>query len=134
GLASVLVPFASTWHPLAIAWGVVSLYLLAAVELTSLVRRHLPRTLWRRVHALSFPLFVSATVHGLSAGTDAGVPMVMICAALGCAAVAVLVALRLSHRGGAGSPPVRREPRVPLRTPWPVERDVPRARVPAGAR
>jgi hypothetical protein len=134
GLASVLVPFASKWHPLAVAWGVASLYLLAAVELTSLVRRHLPRALWRRVHVLSFPLFVSATAHGLSAGTDAGVPMVMISAALGCAATAVLVAVRLSNRRGAGSPPVRREPRVPLPRPRPDEREAPPARVLVGAR
>ena len=31
GLASVLVPLAAHWHPVAVAWGVASLYLLAAV-------------------------------------------------------------------------------------------------------
>ena len=41
GLASVLVPLAASWHPLAVAWGIASLYLLVAVELTSLARRHL---------------------------------------------------------------------------------------------
>ncbi|TMK22300.1 MAG: ferredoxin-NADPH reductase, partial [Actinobacteria bacterium] len=47
GLASVLVPFASTWHPAAVAWGVVGTYLLAAVQLTSMVRTWLPKRLWR---------------------------------------------------------------------------------------
>jgi DMSO/TMAO reductase YedYZ heme-binding membrane subunit len=70
-LVDVLVPFASSWHPLAVAWGVVGFYLLAAVELTSLARAKLSKRIWRRVHYLSFPLFVSATVHGLAAGTDA---------------------------------------------------------------
>src|ERR1700694_5292905 len=41
GVASVLIPLATNWHPVAVAWGVTSLYLLTAVELTSLVRRHL---------------------------------------------------------------------------------------------
>jgi hypothetical protein len=138
GLASVLVPLATSWHPIAVAWGVVSLYLLAAVELTSLVRRHLPRALWRRAHFLSFPLFVSATVHGLSAGTDSGAPMVIISAALGCAAVAALVGVRLATRGRAGSPA------VPGRAPEPVRvgragadgaaRPPAQRRVPVGAR
>jgi hypothetical protein len=100
GLTSVLVPLASTWHPVAVAWGVASMYLLAAVELTSLARRHIPKALWRRVHMLSFPLFVSATVHGLSAGSDAREPMVAIAAALGSFAVAALAVVRLSNRRG----------------------------------
>ena len=37
GLASVLVPFASSWHPVAVAWGISAFYLLLAVEVTSLV-------------------------------------------------------------------------------------------------
>src|SRR6202040_3635086 len=58
GLASVLIPFAPQGHPVAVAWGVASMYLLVAVELTSLLRRHLSNRLWRRTHLLSFPLFV----------------------------------------------------------------------------
>jgi DMSO/TMAO reductase YedYZ heme-binding membrane subunit len=72
GLAEVLVPLASSWHPVAVAWGIVGLYLLLAVELTSLARRRLPRRAWRTVHALSFPTFALATIHGLTAGTDRG--------------------------------------------------------------
>jgi DMSO/TMAO reductase YedYZ heme-binding membrane subunit len=98
GLASVLVPLAAHWHPVAVAWGVVSLYLLAAVEVTSLVRRHLSHRLWRRVHFLSFPLFVSSTIHGLSAGTDGRKPMVIITAVLVTAGVAALAAVRAGAR------------------------------------
>lgn len=71
GPAAVLVPLASSWHPVWVAWGIVAFYLLLAVEVTSLLRRSLPPRLWRAVHALSFPLFVVATVHVLLAGTDA---------------------------------------------------------------
>src|SRR3954470_1053157 len=71
-LVSVLVPFASSWRPAAVAWGVAGFWLLAAVELTSLARRRLPKRVWRAVHFASFPLFLMATVHGLTAGTDAG--------------------------------------------------------------
>jgi len=70
GLNTILIPLASKWHPVAIAWGVVAAYLLVAVELTSLARAHLPKRVWRGVHTASFVLFVMATIHGLSAGTD----------------------------------------------------------------
>ena len=70
GLSAILIPFASKWHPVAVAWGVVAFYLLLAVELTSLARAHLSKRAWRRVHTASFVLFVMATVHGLTAGTD----------------------------------------------------------------
>src|SRR3982074_2667141 len=91
GLASVLVPLAAHWHPVAVAWGVASLYLLAAIEVTSLARRRLRKQAWRAGHFLSFPLFVSATVHGLSAGTDSRRPMALITVTLTTAAVALLV-------------------------------------------
>jgi len=110
GLASVLVPLASRWHPLAVAWGVVSLYLLAAVELTSLARRHLAHRLWRRVHVLSFPLFVSSTVHGLTAGTDGRRPMILIAAVLTAVAVGALGALRLQTQSRPGTRPRTAEP------------------------
>lgn len=69
-LVSVLVPFASSWHPLAVAWGVVGFWIMLAVELTSLARKHFPNILWKRVHFASFMLFVFATIHGLASGTD----------------------------------------------------------------
>jgi DMSO/TMAO reductase YedYZ heme-binding membrane subunit len=77
GLSQVLVPFTSSWNPVAVSFGVVSLYLLLAVELTSLARQRMPRWMWRRVHFLSFPLFVVAEAHLLLAGSDAGSPLVL---------------------------------------------------------
>ena len=71
GWREVLVPFASAYEPGAVAWGVVGVYLLLAVELTSLAMRRLPRRWWRAVHMSSYAVFVLTTVHGLFAGTDA---------------------------------------------------------------
>jgi DMSO/TMAO reductase YedYZ heme-binding membrane subunit len=70
GLVSVLVPFTGNWHPVAVAWGIIGLYLLAAIEVTSLARKHLSKKVWRATHYLSFPLFALTTIHALSAGTD----------------------------------------------------------------
>ena len=72
GWAEILVPMASAWKPGAVAFGVVSMYLLVAIEVTSLAIRRLPRSLWRWVHRSSYVLFATATYHGIAAGTDAG--------------------------------------------------------------
>jgi predicted ferric reductase len=71
GLVNVLVPFTGSWHPLAVAWGIVAMYLLLAVEITSLLRRRIPKRVWRGVHFATFGLYGLATVHALTAGTDA---------------------------------------------------------------
>jgi predicted ferric reductase len=96
GLASVLIPFASSWHPVAVAWGVTGFYLLLAVEVTSLVRTRLPKRLWRATHYASFPLFALATIHGLSAGTDAGTWTFEVLAALATIGVVALTGLRIA--------------------------------------
>jgi hypothetical protein len=70
GFVEVLVPFASSWNPAAVAWGIVASYLLVAVEVTSLLRMKISKRAWRITHMLSFPTFVLTTVHMLTAGTD----------------------------------------------------------------
>lgn len=70
GLVDVLVPFVSAWKPIPVALGIVGLYTILAIELTSLAQRHLPRTVWRQIHLASYGLFAFATLHALSAGTD----------------------------------------------------------------
>lgn len=71
GWSEIFVPMASAWKPGPVAWGIVGMYLLLAVELTSLLMRRLPRRLWRAVHFSSFGLFVVSGIHGSQAGTDA---------------------------------------------------------------
>jgi predicted ferric reductase len=72
GPADVLIPFASTWRPSAVALGITALYLLLAVEATSLLMRHLPRRLWHGIHLSAYVAFWLATFHLLTAGTDTG--------------------------------------------------------------
>jgi len=72
GPADLFVPLASVWKPDAVAWGIVAMYLLLAVELTSLLMKHLPRKLWRAVHLTSFLVFAGVSVHAVEAGTDVG--------------------------------------------------------------
>ena len=101
-LDDLLIPMRSQWQPGAVAWGVVAFYLLLAVEGTSVVRG-LQWRLWHRVHLLSYPMWVLASVHVLVAGTDTGrllsttTAVVLGVVVTGCAAVALVRALRSAH-------------------------------------
>lgn len=69
---SLFIPMASEWQPGPVAWGVVALYLLVAVEVTSLMMKHLSRRVWHGIHLTSYVLFWMVAIHGATAGTDAG--------------------------------------------------------------
>jgi hypothetical protein len=99
----VLVPLTGTWHPVAVAWGVVAAYLLFAVEVTSLLRQRLPRHVWRSVHFASFPLFAFSTVHLLTAGTDAASGVLRWSAVGVTATVAPLTARRIDQADEAAA-------------------------------
>jgi predicted ferric reductase len=70
GWAELFVPMSSDWKPGAVAFGIVALYLVIAIEATSLAMKWLPRPLWRWIHRSSFVLYFVATYHGIRAGTD----------------------------------------------------------------
>ena len=100
GVADLLVPMASTWRPGAVAWGIVALYLLVAVQVTSWCKRWLPRRLWHAVHLTSIPLFVAGTVHGAQAGADWSHPAVQWGALVGSAGILFLLLFRTMSGSG----------------------------------
>ena len=104
GPAAVLVPLASKWHPVAVAWGVIAMWLLAAVEVSSLAMRHLPRRAWRAIHMSSYALFVSATLHGLSAGPDTRKQVFELVLSATLAVVTLLVLVRIATRKSKARP------------------------------
>jgi len=108
GLAEVLVPLASSWRRGAVAWGVVGFYLLVAIEVTSYLRKRLPKRLWHAVHLTSIPLYVVSTLHLLTAGHDASLLVVRVIAL----ATTSVAAFFLTYRVAAGKPAAKRPPRV----------------------
>lgn len=108
GWFEVLVPFTSAWRPVAVAWGVVTMYLLLAVQATSLLRRRLSKRAWKRVHLLSYPLFLTATAHGITAGSELGTTAGIAVAALVTAAIAGLTAARVVDELDRAAPPAPR--------------------------
>ena len=69
-LADLTIPYASEWHPGAVALGVIAAWALLAVELTSLAMRRLPRALWRAIHLTSYLTFWLVSMHAAFAGSD----------------------------------------------------------------
>ena len=96
GVAALTVPMASAWRPGAVAWGVVGAWLLVVVEGTSLVKRRIPHRVWRGIHTLGLVVWISGTVHAVTAGTDASV--VRWIAVIGSALMFNLAALRIVGR------------------------------------
>jgi predicted ferric reductase len=106
GVREILIPFTSTYRPAAVAWGVIALYLLLAVEITSLLRKRISKRAWRMTHFLSFPLFILATVHGVTAGTDKDTFLLRAAFTLVTAGVGGLTALRLLDADAQRAPSV----------------------------
>lgn len=93
---AAIVPFTSTYKPLWIGLGAVSLDLLFAVMITSLLRRRLGHRVWRATHWLAYGSWPVALFHSLGAGTDAHSRW-MLALAAGCTlAVLGAVMVRLS--------------------------------------
>jgi DMSO/TMAO reductase YedYZ heme-binding membrane subunit len=70
-VATILVPGASSYRPFWLALGTIALELLLAVAVSNLLRKRLGHVRWRRVHYLTFGVWIAATAHGIGAGSDA---------------------------------------------------------------
>lgn len=96
--SDLLIPFASSWRPGPVAWGVAAFWGLVVVEVSSLLRRRLGRRRWHLVHFLSYPVALTAIVHASLAGTDAGTVQYQVAAIGSVGAMAALLVFRILHR------------------------------------
>lgn len=69
-VTSAVVPFASGYERFWLGLGAVALDLMAALIVTSLVRGHLSRKLWRGVHWLAYVSWPVAFLHSVGASRD----------------------------------------------------------------
>lgn len=115
GWGAALVPWRSSYRPLWVAIGVISLYLGAAVMVTSLLRRWLSYRAWRFVHWSAYALWPLAVIHSLGAGSDTRfVWMDTVYTACG-AVVAVFFVVRLARRRANAPEPLPDYPGGPPR-------------------
>jgi sulfoxide reductase heme-binding subunit YedZ len=109
GLAQVFLPFSAPRYGLWLGLGALSLDLLLAIVVTSLLRSHLTQRAWKSVHWLAYASWPLALAHGVGIGTDktAGwfVDTAVACTALVGAVVAWrLLALRRPYGKYLGAP------------------------------
>ena len=70
GFVELLVPGASDYRPVAVALGILSMYLMVAVQASSYMRRWLSPRVWRGIHVSSYGLIWGASIHAGMAGSD----------------------------------------------------------------
>ncbi len=103
GVLAAIVPLASSYRPLAVAFGVISVDLLVAVIITSLLRERIGHRLWRAVHWLAWAAWPLAILHSLTAGSDAFATWMLVLVGACCLAVAATLIWRLTVGGSIRS-------------------------------
>jgi methionine sulfoxide reductase heme-binding subunit len=109
-LTAAVIPLASSYERLALGLGAVSLDITIALIVTSLLRRHLSRRLWRAVHLLAYASWPVAWLHSITSSTDMRHGWLFLLAI----ACAVLVTGAVIWRLSAASRDVPRAERVGL--------------------
>lgn len=69
---NLLLPADEPYRPFAVTVGILAMYSLLLVLVSSWLRRHISYDLWRSLHYVTFVAFWLVTLHGLLAGSDAG--------------------------------------------------------------
>jgi sulfoxide reductase heme-binding subunit YedZ len=72
GWNAALIPFSSHYRTLWLGLGVIAIYLLISIVLTSLLRPLVGYRGWRVVHWLTYAMWPIAVIHGVGTGTDRG--------------------------------------------------------------
>jgi DMSO/TMAO reductase YedYZ heme-binding membrane subunit len=136
GWSDLLIPFASGYARFAVGLGVIALYLLIAVQVSSLAMRRIPTRYWRWLHLTSYALVLMTSWHAVLVGTDVGrMPYSIVAVLLSCLPILALV-VRLASPPSRGARGPRRsavKTQATVRDPGPSSASVEAAaRVEAG--
>lgn len=106
GLIGAVLPFASTYRPVAVTIGVASMYLLVAVTVSGLLRARFAASrrgarVWRGIHLASYGAWALSAVHFYTSGSDAGQSWARLVLLAGVAIVLAGAGIRLSDRPSA---------------------------------
>ena len=110
GWQAALIPFSSSYRRFWLGLGVVAIYLLLAIMVTSLLRPLFGQRAWRLVHWLAYLMWPVAVIHGIGTGTDPRFAWMLAIEAVCIGSVVAAVAWRVSRpnplwrRVGAASP------------------------------
>jgi methionine sulfoxide reductase heme-binding subunit len=93
-LINLLFPLGEPYKQPGTAFGVLALYGLALVLLSSWLRRRIRYSWWRAIHYVSFLTFLVVTAHGWLTGSDSGEPWMRAIYAGATSAVLFLILVR----------------------------------------
>jgi methionine sulfoxide reductase heme-binding subunit len=103
GIVAAAIPFASSYRPLWVGLGVISVDLIVALVATSLLRARIGQRTWRVIHWAAYAAWPLALLHGIGSGTDGTSPWLLAIDAICLVVVASAAAWRFadvrSNRG-----------------------------------
>jgi ferredoxin-NADP reductase len=104
-LIEALVPFEAAYRTVPVAIGILSMYLMVAIQGTSLLMNRLPRKAWKAIHYTSYGALVMVAFHAGLSGTDVGSSWyrILSIALIVVAAVAVLLRVLVRSKGPAAA-------------------------------
>lgn len=105
-LVDGIVPFATPYRPLWMAFGTLAFDVLIALVITSLLRRRLGYRSWRAIHWFAYACWPIAVLHGLGTGTDVKSWWSLLLTITCVAAVVIAVLVRVG-RAEAATPGTR---------------------------
>ena len=100
GAAAVVVPFLAGKSAFAVGLGALSLDVVAALVVSSLLRARVPAALWRGIHWLAYLAWPLALAHSFATGTDASSLWLELTGAVCIAAVAGSTIWRVTAERG----------------------------------
>lgn len=94
-IMEILVPFTAKKSPVVTGMGIIALYIMMLLVISSDLLKRLGKKIWRSVHFLAFPAFILALYHGIALGTDTALPTIKLFYAITGSIVAFLVVIRI---------------------------------------
>lgn len=77
-IKELFIPFISNFEPVFVGFGIIALYLFAAVMASSLFYKIKAPKLWRLLHYLAYPTFILVFIHGAVIGSDTATPLMQV--------------------------------------------------------
>jgi sulfoxide reductase heme-binding subunit YedZ len=114
-LVDAVLPFRSGYRPLWVGLGTLSLDLLVALVVTSLLRRHLGVRAWKWIHWSAYALFPFAVMHAAGSGSDVGFTWMRVLL-IGCSVAVVGAIGWRTSEAFAEKSHLRRRPALPPRS------------------
>ncbi len=101
----ILIPFAASYEPVAVGLGIVGFYVAALVTGSFYVRNRIGARTWRKLHYMTFVVYILVTLHGFAIGSDTQSLLMKLVYLGSMSVILFLVYYRLLT---AGADPVRR--------------------------